>query len=108
MSSITEDISPKNVYNHVKKTLENHPFLSPDTGKECKTFLEYLQSTEESLNEQKRNEIYNKLSQLTIKLWGMMLKDALDALDEADCFNHKDTIRGISHLKSYLKSYLKF
>lgn len=108
MSSIKEDLSPKNVYKHVKKTLENHFFLSPNTGKECKFFLKLLQSTEECLNEQERNDIYNKLSQLTIKLWGMMLKDALDALDEADCFIHKDTIRGISRLKSYLKGFKEF
>ena len=108
MTSIPSDISPKKVYLHFKKTFEKHPFFSPDTWKDSKTFLRLLKSTEKCLNEQMRNDIYNQLSQLTIKLWCMMLKDALDALDDVDGFKHKDSIRGISRLKSYLKGFKEF
>ena len=45
---------------------------------------------------------------MVIDLWGMMLKDALDALDEADNFHHRDTIMGISKLKSYLQGFKEF
>lgn len=117
MTKKYKDISPKQIYdyfndryfNENETVKEEHYFIDKCDLKECKVFLKTLRDLDiECLNRRERTEKQSILSELTIKLWESMLKQALDALDVADDHIHYDTIKGISRLKKYLVKFKEF
>lgn len=112
-----KEISPEKIYNYFKErykkddqgNLKKHFFMKESVLEKCIKFLEILKDLEKKrLDGKERTKKLSLLSELTIELWGLMLKDALDTLDVADDHTHSDTIKGISRLKQYLVKFKEF
>ncbi|MBA7540156.1 hypothetical protein ES705_32450 [subsurface metagenome] len=102
-------ITPEIVCNYYQEEfVSNHPFLDNKTREKSIYFLKLLVEIEKELNERERVEKLSKLSKCVVDLWVMMLENALKALNESDGIEPNDTIKGITRLKHYLKSFKEF
>ncbi len=110
-----KQVSAELIYDYFIKKNYNvdknpHFFIKKEkTLEKSVRFLKILRDLEkEDLSEKQRTKRLIDLSEITTKLWGSMLKDALDSLDDADDYPHSDTISGVVRLKRYISKFKGF
>jgi len=106
-----KELSPKVIYQFFKDAFSkgNNYFMNGSVINDSLDFLKNILDLEmESLNGEQRRDILRHLSKSTVKMWGELLRQALDTLDNGDDFEHHDTIRGVSRLKQYLSKFKEF